>query len=77
KASDAGKVQIGSMRSDGTHAVSGWMETRPRIVMKAPKPGSVLLIQAEDPGTGWKGETRLLLDAPWKTFAFRMEKPKP
>ena len=77
KTGDAGKVQIGSMRPDGTHAVSGWVETRPRIVMKAPKPGSVLLIQAEDSGTGWKGETRVALDAPWKTFAFRMDKPKP
>lgn len=77
KASDAGRVQIGSMRPDGAHAVSGWMETRPRIVMKAPKPGSVVLIQAEDPGTGWKGETRVMLDGPWKTFAFRMAKPKP
>ena len=77
KASDAGKVQIGSMPPDATHPIREWRETRPRIVMKAPKPGSVLLIRGEDSGTGWKGEARVLLDAPWKTFAFRMEEPKP
>jgi beta-lactamase regulating signal transducer with metallopeptidase domain len=77
QAGDAGKVQIGSMRPDGTHPVGEWEDIRPRIVMKALKTGSVLLIRGEDPGTGWRGETRVLLDAPWKTFTFRMEKPKP
>jgi len=72
-----GTVQIGEKRPDGTYAVGPWTEFRPRILLDGSKAGASLLIRGEDPGIGWRGETRVTLDAPWKTFAFRMEKPKP
>jgi len=72
-----GTVRIGEKRQDGTYAVGPWTEFRPRVLLDAAKAGTGLLIRGEDPGNGWHGETRVLLDAPWKTFAFRMEKPKP
>ncbi|GLH67835.1 M56 family metallopeptidase [Geothrix edaphica] len=72
-----GTVQIGERRQDGTYTVGPWTEFRPRVLVDASKAGASLLIRGEDPGTGWRGETRVLLDAPWKTFAFRMEPPKP
>lgn len=70
-----GTVQIGEKRSDGTYAVGPWEEFRPRILVDASKAGASLVIRGEDPGTGWRGETRVLLDAPWKTFTFQMKKP--
>ncbi|HEY3401218.1 MAG TPA: transglycosylase SLT domain-containing protein [Geothrix sp.] len=72
-----GTVQIGEKRQDGSYTVGPWMEFRPRILLDASKAGASLLIRGEDPGIGWRGETRVPLGAPWKTFAFRMEKPKP
>jgi len=27
--------------------------------------------------TGWTGEALVMLDAPWKAFTFRRERPKP
>ncbi len=72
-----GTIHTGRKQPDGTSTVGPWMESRPKIVVKAPKAGVALLIRCEDPGIGWRGETRVPLDAPWTTFAFRMEKPKP
>ncbi|WP_243316854.1 transglycosylase SLT domain-containing protein [Geothrix paludis] len=70
-----GTVQIGEKRQDGTYAVDPWTEARPRILLDASKAGASLVIRGEDPGIGWRGETRVLLDAPWKTFTFQMKKP--
>ncbi|WP_243384672.1 transglycosylase SLT domain-containing protein [Geothrix alkalitolerans] len=70
-----GTIQIGEKRQDGTYAVGPWEEVRPRILVDASKAGASLVIRGEEPGTGWRGETRVLLDAPWKTFTFQMKKP--
>lgn len=73
-----GLVQIGKKASlDRTPEVESWIESRPNILLDAAEVSVSPVIRCEDPGTGWKGETRVLLDGPWKTFAFRMEKPKP
>ncbi|WP_243304128.1 M56 family metallopeptidase [Geothrix oryzisoli] len=72
-----GTVQIGEKRQDGTYTVGPWTEFRPKVLLDGSKAGASLRIRGEDPGTGWRGETRVLLDAPWKTFAFRMEPPRP
>jgi soluble lytic murein transglycosylase-like protein len=72
-----GTLYAGEKSSKGPKVVGPWTESRPNIRIDASKAGPSLLIRCEDPGTGWKGETRVLLDAPWKTFAFRMEPPKP
>jgi hypothetical protein len=82
KAGDAGEINIGEKISDKGQRnerlnIRPWMDSRPTIILNGSKAGGSLLIVGEDPGTGWKGETRVLLDAPWKTFAFRMEPPKP
>jgi hypothetical protein len=47
------------------------------MVMDAPKPGATVVIRCEEPGIGWQGEATVVLDAPWNTFRFQMEKPKP
>ncbi|WP_243324454.1 transglycosylase SLT domain-containing protein [Geothrix sp. SG200] len=70
-----GTIQIGEKRQDGTYAVGPWEEVRPRILVDASKAGASLVIRGEEPGTGWRGDTRVLLDAPWKTFTFQMKKP--
>lgn len=73
-----GSIHIGEKRSDGSAAVDPpWIEHRPTIKVDAPKAGSSLLIRSEGPSIGWRGETRVALDASWKTFSFRMEPPKP
>jgi hypothetical protein len=77
KAGEGGIIQMGEMLPDGTHPVRSWMDSTPRIVLDASKIGASLLIRSEDPGIGWRGETRVVLDAPWKTFRFLMVKPKP
>lgn len=80
--SEAGKV-LGTVISgnnlpDGTAPAPGpWVESRPKILLDASQAGGNLRIRCEDHSTGWKGETRVPLDAPWRTFAFRMEQPKP
>jgi hypothetical protein len=71
-------VHIGTKPSEGSKAVVvPWTESRPNVVFDASTAGGSLVIRCENPGTGWNGETRVQLDAPWKTFAFRMEPPKP
>ncbi|HJV39482.1 MAG TPA: transglycosylase SLT domain-containing protein [Geothrix sp.] len=70
-----GTVRIGEKRQDGTFAVGPWEEFRPRILLDASKAGAGLVIRGEDPGIGWRGEARVPLDAPWKTFTFQMKKP--
>jgi soluble lytic murein transglycosylase-like protein len=83
KAGNVGEINIGERVSDKGHPrdvrmnIRPWMDSRPNMVLDVSKASGSLLILGEDPGTGWKGETRVMLDAPWKTFAFRMEKPKP
>lgn len=72
-----GTIHIGGKKPDGVSTIGPWMESRPKVVVKAPRAGVALLIRCEEPGIGWRGETRVMLDAPWKTFAFRMEKPTP
>ncbi len=72
-----GTVQIGEKRPDGTYTVGPWAESRPKLRLDASKAGTSLRIRGEDPGTGWRGETRVVLDDPWKTFTFRMEPPRP
>lgn len=73
-----GLVQIEKkVHLDKTPEADPWIESRPNVLMDAAEADTGLVIRCEDPGTGWKGETRVLLDAPWKTFAFRMEKPRP
>lgn len=62
---------------DKTSDLEPWIESRPTLRLDAAGVGASLLIRCEDPGTGWRGETKVLLDGPWKTFAFRMEKPEP
>jgi beta-lactamase regulating signal transducer with metallopeptidase domain len=76
KSGDGGVIQIGEIHPDGSHPVRPWMDFTPRIVLDGSKIGASLRIKGEDPGTGWKGETRVSLDAPWKTFSFQMEPPK-
>jgi soluble lytic murein transglycosylase-like protein len=71
-----GSILLGEKRADGTYEVGPWMEARPKVRVKAPEAGGTLLIRCEDPGTGWRGEARVPLDAPWKAFRFQMEKPK-
>jgi len=70
-------VHVGTKPSEGPKAVVPWTEARPNVVFDASKAGGSLVIRCENPDTGWKGETRVLLDASWKTFAFRMEPPRP
>jgi Zn-dependent protease with chaperone function len=70
-----GTVQIGERHADGTYTVGPWAEARPRILLDASKAGAGLVIRGEDPGIGWRGETRVPLDAPWKTFTFQMKRP--
>jgi soluble lytic murein transglycosylase-like protein len=72
-----GSIRVGTMPSEKPKAIAPWTESRPKIMIDASEAGTSLLIRCENPDTGWKGETRVLLDAPWKTFAFRMEPPKP
>lgn len=72
-----GSVHIGIKPSEGSKAIGPWSESRPNIRIDTSEAGTSLLIRCENPDIGWKGETRVLLDAPWKTFAFKMEKPKP
>jgi hypothetical protein len=70
-----GTVQIGEKHADGTYTVGPWMEARPRILLDASKAGAALVIRGEESGIGWRGETRVQLDAPWKTFTFQMKQP--
>ncbi len=72
-----GTVTFGARNPDGTYTVGPWAEARPRLLLRAPKPGTTLLIRCEEPGLGWRGETRVGLDAPWNTFRVQMGKPKP
>ncbi len=72
-----GSVRIGTKLSGEPKTIGPWTESRPNIIFDASKAGASLRIRCENPDTGWKGETRVLLDAPWKTFAFKMEKPQP
>lgn len=74
---DLASVRIGEKNSDGTQALGPWTEHRPNVVIRPLENGATLLIRCEDPGTGWKAESRVVLDAPWKTFRFQMEQPKP
>jgi soluble lytic murein transglycosylase-like protein len=79
--SDEDSKNLGSMQSaerapDGSYVVGSWQESRPKLTLMAPKAGTSLTIRGEDPGIGWKGETRVSMDASWKTFRFQMEKPK-
>jgi soluble lytic murein transglycosylase-like protein len=72
-----GSVRIGTKPSEEPKAIGPWTESRPNIIIDASNAGTSLRIRCENPDTGWKGETRVLLDAPWKTFAFKMEQRKP
>jgi len=86
KSGDAGQINIGELKSEATGDPANpyrystppraWEDMTPTILMDVAKAGGSLVVRAEDPGNGWKGEVRILLDSPWKTFAFRMEKPK-
>ncbi len=79
KTVDTGRMQAGEKVSPGgTLRVREWGESRPTLILKDESKGEAsLLIHCEDPGIDWRGETRVMLDSTWKTFAFRMEKPKP
>jgi hypothetical protein len=72
-----GSVRVGTKPSEESGATGPWTEARPNLIIDASRAGTSLRIRCENPDIGWKGEARVLLDAPWKTFAFRMEKPKP
>jgi soluble lytic murein transglycosylase-like protein len=72
-----GTMTFGAKNPDGTYSVGPWAEARPRILLRVPKPGTTLLIRCEEPGLGWQGEARVVLDAPWNTFRCQMAKPKP
>jgi len=86
KSGEAGQINIGELKSEATGDPAkpyrystpprAWEDMQPTIMMDVAKAGGSLLVHAEDPGNGWKGEARILLDSRWKTFAFRMEKPK-
>lgn len=76
-ASSLGAIRIGEKLEDGSFKTGPWTESRPKVVVKAPEIGLPLLLRCEDPGTGWRGEAKIQLDAPWKTVRFLMEKPKP
>ena len=71
-----GSVRIGTKPSEEPKALGPWTEARPNIIVDASKAGPSLRIRCENPDTGWKGETRVPLDGAWKTFSFRMEKPR-
>lgn len=71
-----GSVMFGGRSPDGGYVIGPWSESRPHLSVTGAKKGSTLLIHGEDPGIGWKGETRVSMDASWKTFRFQMEKPK-
>lgn len=75
-ASSLGAIRIGEKLENGGFKTGPWAEYRPKVVVKAPGTGVPLLLRCEDPGTGWRGEARIQLDAPWKTVRFLMEKPK-
>ncbi|WP_291271998.1 transglycosylase SLT domain-containing protein [Geothrix sp.] len=70
-------IHIGTRPSEEPTAATPWAESRPNVVFDASQAGGSLLIRSENPDFSWRGETRVLLDAPWKTFSFRMEPPKP
>ncbi len=72
-----GTMTFGAKNPDGTYTVGPWAEARPRILLRAPKPGTTLLIRCEEPGLGWRGEARVMLEGPWNTFRCQMVKPKP
>ena len=60
----------------GAGAGTAWTESNPVLVMKLPK-GSNVLVQGASPQAGVMGEARFTLDGTWKTFAFKMDSPKP
>lgn len=70
-----GTLRVGSRNPDGTCVLTSWQELRPRIVVRDPKPGTVLRILGEDPGLGWRGEARVPLEGAWMGFQFQMAKP--
>jgi soluble lytic murein transglycosylase-like protein len=77
------RVQVGALLSEsqpnGTFRYSAasqpWMDHQPNVLLDVSKAGNSLLVHVKDPSTGWTGETRVPLDAPWKTFSFQMKKP--
>jgi len=71
-----GAVHIGNKLSDETLQVHSWVESRPTIRIRAPRPGESLRIQVQD-RAGWKGEMAVSVDAPWRTFAFCTVKTTP
>ena len=73
---EIGAVSIGGKHPDGTYIVGPWMEFRPKILISSPKAGTTLVIRCEEPGIGWRGETEVVLDAPWNTFRLQMGKTK-
>lgn len=72
-----GAIRTGAKNQDGTFTIHPWAESRPRMVVDAPKAGATVVIRCEEPGIGWQGEATVVLDASWNTFRFQMEKPKP
>lgn len=71
-------VHVGTIPSEGSKAVAlPWTESRPNVVLDTSKAGGSLVLRCENPEIGWKGETRVPLDASWKAFTFRMEPPRP
>jgi beta-lactamase regulating signal transducer with metallopeptidase domain len=58
----------------GAKAEGPWTESNPKVIMALPQ-GSTVLVQCASPEGGVMGEARIALDATWKTFAFKMDKP--
>lgn len=72
-----GTLLTGTKNADGSRSLGEtWSESRPRLRVLAPRPGTPVLIRCADLGIGWKGETRVVLNGPVQTFRFRMSAPQ-
>ncbi len=66
-----GTLSVGSQPGE---ASTKWSISSPVLRIEKPKTNAIVF-RCSDDGIGITGETRLILDAPWKAFAFTM-KPK-
>ncbi|HJV48960.1 MAG TPA: transglycosylase SLT domain-containing protein [Geothrix sp.] len=73
---EIGSVRMGAEGGAEADAAGLWKEYNPTIIVKPIGVGATLLVRCEDPRTGLRAETRVLLDGPWKTFRMQMEKPR-
>lgn len=67
-----GTVEYGSRTATGQRNLEPWKEQTAKVMIPGKDFGDEALVQCEERGLGWIGETRVSIQGPYRTFRLRM-----